>query len=527
MIIAEDVEGEALATLVVNKIRGTFNSVAVKAPGFGERRKAMLQDMAALTGGQVITEEVGLKLDSATLDLLGSADKVIITKDETTIVGGQGPKADVDGRIAQIKKEIENTDSDWDREKLQERLAKLSGGVAVVKVGAATEVELKEKKHRIEDAVSATKAAIDEGVVPGGGTALLRSRSAIETVIAKLEGDEATGARIVFAAVEAPARCIAENAGESGAVVVERVLGEKKPNVGYNAATGDLRGPGQGRRHRPGQGHPGGAAERGVDRRAPAHHRGRRGRQARASVRSSRHASGRRWHGRHGGHGLLAVSSANRRFADEILFGDGLRPSRRGPDRRSRIGAPLRGAPPHTPAARSATTSLVTGVWVRGLGRFEKFLHELGELLGFGVAQGFHGFGGGGQDLEGAFLGGFAAGRERHQLDPSIVVGDLPGDVAGPSSASTSAVTQDASHFIRVGQVAHRRRIARASRPRSSLSAPGWGSPAASHASWNRSCCSSLMKRSAMVRHAARASSSRPTCAAYDNLQCQTTFELT
>jgi chaperonin GroEL len=238
VIIAEDVEGEALATLVVNKIRGTFNSTAVKAPGFGERRKAMLQDMATLTGGQVISEEVGLKLDGVTLDLLGQADKVIITKDETTLVGGTGAKADVDGRIAQIKAEIENTDSDWDREKLQERLAKLSGGVAVIKVGAATEVELKEKKHRIEDAVSATKAAIEEGVVPGGGTALLRARSSIDDVIAKLEGDEATGASLVRLAVEAPTRTIAENAGEEGSVIVERVLNEKKPNVGYNAATG-------------------------------------------------------------------------------------------------------------------------------------------------------------------------------------------------------------------------------------------------------------------------------------------------
>jgi chaperonin GroEL len=239
VIIAEDVEGEALATMVVNKIRGTFNSAAVKAPGFGERRKAMLQDMAVLTGGQVVTEEVGLKLDSATLDLLGQADKVIITKDETTIVGGKGESADVDGRVAQIKQEIDNTDSDWDREKLQERLAKLAGGVAVVKVGAATEVELKEKKHRIEDAVSATRAAIEEGVVPGGGTALLRSRAAIKDVIAKLEGDEATGAGIVLKAVEAPARCIAENAGESGAVIVERTANETG-NIGYNAATGEF-----------------------------------------------------------------------------------------------------------------------------------------------------------------------------------------------------------------------------------------------------------------------------------------------
>jgi chaperonin GroEL len=176
VIIAEDVEGEALATLVVNKIRGTFNSTAVKAPGFGDRRKAMLGDMATLTGGQVVSEEVGLKLDNITLDLLGRAKKVIVTKDTTTIVEGAGSEDDIKGRIAQIKREIDDTDSDWDREKLQERLAKLSGGVAVVKVGAATEVELKEKKHRIEDALSATRAAIEEGIVAGGGTALLRSR---------------------------------------------------------------------------------------------------------------------------------------------------------------------------------------------------------------------------------------------------------------------------------------------------------------------------------------------------------------
>jgi chaperonin GroEL len=239
VIIAEDVEGEALATLVVNKIRGTFKSAAIKAPGFGERRKAMLQDIAILSGGQVISEEVGLKLENVTLDMLGKARKVTVTKDETTIVEGGGDEADIKGRINQIKAEIENTDSDYDREKLQERLAKLSGGVAVIKVGAATEVELKEKKHRIEDAVSTTKAAVEEGVVPGGGVALLRAQTKLRDLAEKLDGDEATGARIVSRSLEEPLKQIAVNAGLEGGVVVEKVRGLKKPSEGLNAATGE------------------------------------------------------------------------------------------------------------------------------------------------------------------------------------------------------------------------------------------------------------------------------------------------
>ena len=236
LVIAEDVEGEALSTLVVNKIRGTFTACAVKAPGFGDRRRAMLQDMAILTGAQVVAEEVGLKLDQVGLEVLGQARRVVVTKDTTTIIDGQGDSAAVEGRVNEIKAEIERTDSDWDREKLQERLAKLAGGVCVIKVGAHTEVELKEKKHRIEDAISATRAAIEEGIVAGGGSALIQAVSAIDEL--GLEGDEAVGASIVARAAREPLRWIAENAGLEGYVAVSKVQ-EMEPGQGLNAATGE------------------------------------------------------------------------------------------------------------------------------------------------------------------------------------------------------------------------------------------------------------------------------------------------
>ena len=237
LIIAEDVDGEALPTLILNNIRGTFKSCAVKAPGFGDRRKAMLQDMAILTGAQVVSDELGLKLDSVDMSVLGTAKKVIVSKDETTIVSGGGSKEDVAARVAQIRGEIANTDSDYDREKLQERLAKLAGGVAVIKVGAATEVEAKERKHRIEDAVRNAKAAIEEGLLPGGGVALIQAAAKAKDDV-KLEGDEATGAAIVFRAVEAPIKQIAENAGLSGDVVIDKVR-SLPDGQGLNAATNE------------------------------------------------------------------------------------------------------------------------------------------------------------------------------------------------------------------------------------------------------------------------------------------------
>ena len=270
-IVAEDVDGEALSTLVVNKIRGTFTSVAVKAPAFGDRRKAMLEDIAILTGGTVVAPEVGLKLDQIGLESLGRARRIVVTKDNTTLVDGAGSSDEVKARVAQLQAEIERTDSDWDREKLQERVAKLAGGVCVIKVGAATEVELKEKKHRIEDAVSATRAAIEEGIVAGGGSALIHAGAALDGDLG-LTGDEKVGVGIVRRSLAEPLRWIAENGGYQGYVVTSKVA-EMTPGNGFNAATGeygDLLGC---RRARPGQGDPVGAGQRGVHRLAAAHHR--------------------------------------------------------------------------------------------------------------------------------------------------------------------------------------------------------------------------------------------------------------
>ena len=301
LIIAEDVEGESLATLVVNKLRGTFTGVAVKAPGFGDRRKRMLEDIAILTGGEVITEEMGLKLENTQLSQLGRARRVVVAKDTTTIVDGNGDSDAIKGRINQIKSEIETTDSDFDREKLQERLAKLSGGVAVVKVGAATETEMKEKKHRVEDALQATRAALEEGIVPGGGVALLVAQKALDIDAIELP-DEQTGARIVYRALEEPLRQISENAGLEGSVVVNDVRKAKKGSRPQRGHRRDRR-PDRRRGHRPGDGHALRAAERRVDRQEHPHHRGDRRRGAGEERRRRRYA------GRHARHGRHDVSS--------------------------------------------------------------------------------------------------------------------------------------------------------------------------------------------------------------------------
>ena len=303
LIIAEDVEGEALATLVVNKLRGTLQVAAVKAPGFGDRRKAMLEDIAILTGGKAITEDLGIKLENIKLDDLGQAKKITIDKDNTTIVEGGGTTKQIEGRVKQIRTQIEETTSDYDREKLQERLAKLVGGVAVIKVGAATETEMKEKKARVEDAMHATRAAVEEGIVPGGGVALLRAQMALESI--KATGDEAVGVEIVRRALEEPLRQIAGNAGFEGAVVVAKVREEGRR--GLQRADRRVRGPGRGGRHRPDQGRPHGAPERGVDRGAPADDRGDGRRDPRGEGREG--ADGRRRHGRHGRRRILEAPS--------------------------------------------------------------------------------------------------------------------------------------------------------------------------------------------------------------------------
>ena len=291
LIVAEDVEGESLATIVVNKLRGTFQAVAVKAPGFGDRRKRMLEDIAILTGGEVITEEMGLKLENTKLSQLGRARKVVVDKDSTTIIDGAGDAEAIKARIKQIKAEIETTDSDFDREKLQERLAKLSGGVAVVKVGAATETEMKEKKHRVEDALQATRAALEEGIVPGGGVALLNAADAVkDKLLDALEGDERTGAQIILRALEEPLRQLATNAGLEGSVVVQSgPHGQAGPGPERRHRRG--RGSRQGRHHRSDDGHPLGAAERRVDREEHPHHRGDRRRGAREGRRRRRRAA--------------------------------------------------------------------------------------------------------------------------------------------------------------------------------------------------------------------------------------------
>ena len=305
VIVAEDVEGEALATLVVNRLRGGLKVAAVKAPGFGDRRKAMLQDIAVLTGGQAISEDLGIKLENVTLAMLGRAKKVMIDKENTTIVNGAGKKADIEARVAQIKAQIEETTSDYDREKLQERLAKLAGGVAVIRVGGATEVEVKERKDRVDDAMHATRAAVEEGIVPGGGVALLRASEQLKGSRTKND-DQKTGVEIVRKALSAPARQIAINAGEDGSVIVGKILENKSVCVRLQLADRRIRRSRQEGHHRPDQGGSCGDPERGFGRGAADHHRSHGGRTAeeeRAGRR--RHAPGRR-HGRHGWYGFLS-----------------------------------------------------------------------------------------------------------------------------------------------------------------------------------------------------------------------------
>ena len=305
LIVAEDVEGEALATLVVNRLRGGLKVAAVKAPGFGDRRKAMLQDIAILTGGQAISEDLGIKLENVTLAMLGRAKKVMIDKENTTIVSGAGKKADIEARVAQIKAQIEETTSDYDREKLQERLAKLAGGVAVIRVGGATEVEVKERKDRVDDAMHATRAAVEEGIVPGGGVALLRASEHLKGLRTKND-DQKTGVEIVRKALSYPARQIAINAGEDGSVIVGKILEKDQYSLRLRLADRRIRQPDLQGHHRPDQGGSCGDPERGLRRGAPDHHRSHGGRSAEEERRCRRHASGWRRHGRHGWYGFLS-----------------------------------------------------------------------------------------------------------------------------------------------------------------------------------------------------------------------------
>ena len=304
VIIAEDVEGEALATLVVNRLRGGLKVAAVKAPGFGDRRKAMLQDIAVLTGGQAISEDLGIKMENVTLAMLGRAKKVMIDKENTTIVSGAGKKADIEARVNQIKAQIEETTSDYDREKLQERLAKLAGGVAVIRVGGATEVEVKERKDRVDDAMHATRAAVEEGIVPGGGVALLRASQHLKGLRTKND-DQKTGVEIVRKALSYPARQIAINAGEDGSVIVGKILEKDQYSYGFNSQTGEYGNLVCQGHHRPDQGGSRGDPERGLRRGAADHHRSHGGRSA-EEERRRRHACGWRWHGRHGWYGFLS-----------------------------------------------------------------------------------------------------------------------------------------------------------------------------------------------------------------------------